>query len=80
MLKFLKFVFAGPTPQDDHLTVRIHLTSGAELVTYHVKTVEVKKTAEGGFFSYNIEWHTGYKPAIFSLALGHISAIVATRS
>lgn len=75
MLQFFKFIFTGPTSQKDHLTVSFYLTGGQIVQTHHVKLIETKKTAEGGFGSYKIVWHAGFEPKYFSLTLDHISAI-----
>ena len=75
MIQFLKQIFTGPIPQPDHLIARFHLSSGQVITTHHVLKVKVTKTAEGGFASYSIEWHEGFKPEMFTLTLDHISAI-----
>lgn len=79
MLKALKdfatLVFTGPDRPKDHLIARFHLLGGQTVTTYGVKEVTSTKTNEGGFASYRIEWHYGFKPAMFSLTLDHISAI-----
>lgn len=73
---FLKFLWMGPAPMpEDHLTVRFHLLGGQVVTTYHVLIVKATKNPAGGFNSYSIEWHEGFKPSMFSLTLGHISAI-----
>lgn len=73
--QFVMFTFGGPVSRPDHLTVRFHLLGGQTVATYGVKEVTTTKTNEGGFASYKIEWHDGFKPAMFSLTLDHISAI-----
>jgi len=77
MLNLLRQVFFGPDAefQKDHLTVRVYLIGGQEINVYHVKSLETTKTPEGGFASYKIMWHDGFKPTYFSLTLDHISAI-----
>lgn len=76
-MNFLRKVFFGPQNQKDHLTVTFHLLGGQSVTTHHVQLVETTKTPQGGFASYSIVWHDGYKPSFFSLSLDHISAIEA---
>lgn len=74
--EFLSFIWMGPpSAPKDHLTVRIYLTGGQIMVLYGVKEISTSKTAEGGFASYKIEWHDGFKLPMFSVTLDHISAI-----
>jgi hypothetical protein len=75
MIKFLKSILMGPDRPKDHLIARFYLRGGQTVTTYGVKSVETSKTNEGGFASYKIEWHPGFKPEMFSLTLDHISAI-----
>ena len=75
MIQFLKQIFTGPVLQPDHLIVRFYLSGGQVITAHHVEKFTSSKTAEGGFASYAIVWHDGFKPPMFSLTLDHISAI-----
>ena len=63
--------------REAHITVTFYLQGGQQVTTTGVKKLTTSRTAEGGFASYSIEWHTGYHPSFFSLTLPHISAITA---
>jgi len=79
MMKFLSNIFAGPTPLPrDSLCVQFYMKGGQIVSVHGVKKLTVSKAAEGGFASYSIEWHVGFKPALLSLTLDDISAIHAT--
>ena len=77
MIQFLKRIFVGPIlpMSEGHLTVRFHLIGGQTVIIHNVKEIETTRNNEGGFNSYEIVWHNGFKPPMFSLTLGHISAI-----
>lgn len=66
--------------REQHLTVTFYLRGGSAVTTHGVKEVKITKTNEGNFNSYAIEWYEGQKPALFSVALDHIDAIVAEKA
>ena len=82
MLNFLKFIFTGRRPRAavDSFRVEFYLTGGQVVTTTGVKEFKASKTPEGGFASYSIEWHdVDFKPAMLSLSLDHISAVMVTK-
>ena len=74
-MSFLSFIRKLP-PKTTHLVATIHLTGGSTVTLRGVQAVETSKTPAGGFASYKITWHDGYKPPLASFALDHITAII----
>ncbi len=66
--------------REQHLTVTFYLNGGSSVSTHGVKEVKITKTNEGNFHSYAIERYDGYKPALFAVALDHISAVIAEKA
>jgi hypothetical protein len=66
--------------REQHLVMTVHFTGGSTVRLLGVKSVETSKTAAGGFASYKIEWHDGYKPPLVSFALDHITAIIVEKA
>jgi hypothetical protein len=81
-MSFMSFIRSLPfgAVSEPHLVMTVHFTGGSTVRLLGVKSVETAKTAAGGFASYKIEWHDGYKPPLVSFALDHITAIIVERA
>lgn len=59
------------------MDVTFFLTGGQQFTLHGITKITVQKGADNRYSAYSIEWATGYKPALFSVALDDISAIIA---
>lgn len=59
-----------------HLTLTVHLAGGGTIVTKHVKEASVIRSPDGTFTKYEIVWHQGYQPSMFSISIPAIQAFV----
>ena len=59
-----------------HHTVVFHMANGTRVITKNVNTVTMKRDgATGAYSGYEIEWHYGYQPTMFTLSIPAIQAV-----
>lgn len=63
-----------------YLTVTFYMKGNHKIVTENVLNCEVTMAFAGGVSRYEISWKDGCRPALFSLNINDIVAVVATES
>lgn len=59
------------------LTVTFYLKSGSEIIVDGIKSIELTRNGSGGYTNYSIKWEDGCQPALFSMNIDQIAAVVA---
>ena len=80
MLYFLKKRFAkfmALFARTKVFTVSFMLRGGQTITLPGVTKITVNKGSDNRYSGYQIEWVTGFQPALFSVALDDVSAVTA---